>query len=128
MTIVEKVLELLSVDAGVIAFVTPDRIKPPGDWQRLARPYIVHFPVALRPIYTHGTEKQGLQVWDVYQVSCFANSYSEARTVAEAVKTRLSGHHDGCHFFIVGEFTDYEPDVNIHQIGIEFRVSESLAA
>jgi hypothetical protein len=125
MLIEEKVFELLSASAPVTAIVPADRIKPPGDWQNIPRPMIVHFPVSHESGYTH-SGRQALKSWPFYQVSCFADSYSVARALAAAVATALSGNHDGCTFFVRGQVQFFDDEVKVHQVSVDFQVFESL--
>lgn len=128
MTIEEKVYALLGADAGVSALAPSDRVKPPGDWQNLKRPYIVHFPLApeVIPLHDAADQKAALKAWRSYQVSVFADTYSAARTLAVAVVSALSGQHDGVTFRWTGQTCMFEPDVRVHQIALEFEVWEAL--
>ena len=91
MTIREKVQAILAAAGGVTTFVPANRIRVPGPWQNLARPYIIHFVVAVDPTHTHAGLAQGLG-WE-YQVSVFADSYSTGDAIARAVVTALNGVH-----------------------------------
>ena len=127
MTIDQKVYALLSANAGVLAIVsTAARIKPQGDWQSLARPYIVHFPVSPYVQRTH-EGRVPLTEW-MYQVSCFAEAYSAARALADAVKTALDGVHDDVRLFWEDQTPQIERDFTpaIHHIALTFRVFEAL--
>lgn len=125
MIIEEKVFSLLSVAASITALVPATRIKPPGDWQNLARPYIVHFPVALSANYTH-SGRAAMNAWPFYQVSCFADSYSEARSLAAIVAAALSGNHDGCQFFVRNQTALFDSEVKVHHVAVDFEIFESL--
>lgn len=129
MTIEEKIQELLAASlpaygSPVEELVPEARIKPPGDWQNLARPYVVHFPAGVMPIYTHDG-REPLTGW-TYQVSTFAATYSAARVVADAVRDTLSGVHDGVHCFWQSRVHYYEPDTRTHHIADDFEVHEGL--
>lgn len=129
MTIEEKVYALLAAAAGVTALVPAARIRPPGNWQNLALPYVVHFPLAPDPTETH-EGRQPLTGW-TYQVSCFADLYSHARAVGIAVRDALEGYHDGVHFRWTDHIHLFEPDVGtagIHQAVEQFDVFESLSS
>lgn len=91
MTIAEKIQELLIGAAAVTALVPAARIRVPGPWQNLARPYVIHFPVSPAPGYTHGG-LMGFRQWD-YQVSVFADSYSTGEAAAIAIRDALVGVH-----------------------------------
>lgn len=125
MTIEEHVFAALSVNAGVLATAPADRIKPPGNWQGLARDYIVHFPTSPDPIRTH-EGRSALTRWNAYQVSCFSDSYSGARSLAKAVVAALDGQHGGVNMFWNGERYLYENDVRVHHISLDFEVFEAL--
>lgn len=123
-TIEEKVQALLAADSAVTALSPTSRIKPQGNWQNLARPYIVHFPVAMTPNYTHAG-RAALNGWP-YQVSCFADSYSAARALATAVQNALSGNHDGCQFFVRNQIPLYDDEVQVNHIAVDLEVYEAL--
>ena len=91
MTVREKIQAVLEAAGGVTAFVPKARIRVPGPWQNLARPYLIHFAVAADPTRIHGGLAQG-QGWE-YQVSIFADSYSTGDAIAHAVVTALDGVH-----------------------------------
>jgi hypothetical protein len=92
-TVEEKIQALLEGDEDLVALVPAARIKVPGDWQDLALPYIIHFPVTVEPTHTHDGP-QPLRFWPEYQVSVFAATYGEARTVCAAVEALLDGYRD----------------------------------
>lgn len=123
MTIEEKVQQLLLAASGVTGAVA-DRIKPRGDWQNLNRPYIVHFPVSTNPTYTHEARAQ-LTEWN-YQVSCYADSYSTARSLSQAVVSALSGQHGGVTMFWQDQAAQFEPNPPVHHIALDFQAFEGL--
>lgn len=123
MTIEEEVYSLLS--AGLTS-VTADRIKPPGDWQNLARPYVVHLPVTADIQQMHSGQIP-LRRWPFYQVSVFADSYSSARSVADQVISTLAGvHSDGVTFLWRNMTPIYDDEVRVVQISVDFEVFEAL--
>ncbi len=127
MNVTEKVYAVLAASAGVTALVPASRIKPPGDWQGLTIPYIVHFPVVVTTDQTHNSGLINLKNW-LYQVSCFGANYKEAKQVSAAVVTALGSYRAGgmtSHYS--GERTmPYEGDYRIQQIVLEFDIWESL--
>lgn len=64
--------------------------------------------------------------WGSYQISCFADSYSDARTLSQAVVTALDGNHDGVQFNWNDQTYMYETQPQIHQIALGFEVFEAL--
>lgn len=126
MTIDQKTYSLLSAAAGVIAIAPASRIKPQGDWQNLTRPYIVHFPVGPYTTRMH-SGRAPLTEW-VYQVSCFAEAYSAARALADAVKAALDGVHDDVRYFWEDQSAMVEREFTptVHHIALTFRVFEAL--
>lgn len=120
MTIEEQVYAILSAASGVITLCPATRIKVPGNWQNLARPYIIHFPVSVTPIQMHGG-LAAMRIWDYYQISCVADSYSGARTLAEAVITALNGSHSGLTALFESEFAMRDEETNTEQIALNFR-------
>lgn len=130
MTVNEKVQAVLTAATGVTALVPADRIKPPGNWQSMASPYIVHFPVTFEPLHVYGSLSDKGK-W-LYQVSVFAASASSARAVADAVRTALDGTHTisgwSLTALITAEHTlPWEADTGIHHIAVEFDVFARLS-
>jgi hypothetical protein len=123
----EKIYSVLSGAAAVTALVPAARIKVPGGHQNLTRPYIIHFPVGVDPIYTHGGLRD-LRKWDFYQVSCYADSHSSARAVAVAVRNALGNYRaDRVVSFWQNDRTlPYDDETRVHHIAVEFSVFESL--
>ena len=129
MVVEQKVQEVLVGAAGVTALVPAARIKMPGDWQMLPRPYVVHFPVSSEGTHTHNEGLVDLRDWPTYQVSCFGGSYSEAKAVAVAVREALGDYKgsDGTVMFWRSErFVGYESDVKVHHIAVELEIWEAL--
>ncbi len=94
MTVDEKVQALLVDDAALTVYVPAQRIRVPGDWQRMPLPYIIHQPVSGRTTHTHVEGLQSLRQWDFYEVSVYAQRHSEARIIADLVVTALDGYTD----------------------------------
>jgi len=125
-TVSEKVQAVLAGGA-VTTFVPAARIKVPGDWQNLARPYIVHFPVSPAPTQTHGG-RAALIIWEFYQVSIFADTYSTGEEAAIAVRDNLPGVHDGVHIFwhAGGWYIGKDDDTGVHHFALDFKIAEAL--
>ncbi len=126
MTLQQKVFAILSAASGVTAIVPTDRIKPPGDWQVLSRPYVVHFPLSPNPDYASGGQVP-LTEWD-YQISCFADDYPRAEALAIAVRSALrSFADDQVSFFWRDQRPGpYEPDVKVSHIVLDFTAWTTL--
>lgn len=129
MTIEEKIQALL--EASLPAYGSPvaelcavDHIHTPGDWQGLARPYVVHFPVSPSPSYTHDG-LSALREW-TYQVSAFTATYAAGRELADAIRDTLTGNHDGVQIFWNGGSCLFEHDTRIHHFAMTFSVHEAL--
>ena len=129
MTAEEKIFAILSTDAGVLARVPRGRIKPPGDWQSLDMPYIVHFPVAAEPTNCHEGPK-ALRIFRFYQVSVFAGSHSAARAIADLVVTALDGYSDSdvdrISLVRPPTSTDYDTDRKVSHVSADFQVAGGL--
>ena len=127
MTVVEATYAALSAAAGVTALVPAARIKPPGDWQDLDLPYIVHFPVAAEPTQL-AASRASLTKWPFYQVSIFAASYSAADAIATAIKAAIGrANVGGVEFSWQGQTTmPFEEDVRVQQIVLTFDIWEGL--
>ena len=128
MPIEETVYSVLTAAAGVTALVPVNRIKPPGDWQYLARPYIIHKPVTFDPTHVHNHETTALiNHYPNYQMNIVADSYASARAVSNAVKTAIrgttNGNHSGTQFFLRNEIPlDFDTDRKIIEIALDFEV------
>ena len=128
MAIEKKVLTILSAAAAVTALCPAVRIKVPGDWQNLDRPNIIHFPVSVQPQRDH-TGLEDLAIWDPYQISVFADTYSDGADLAEQVRIALDGTDAGTGVtaFWSNQFLGpNDPDLTIQHIVMEFRLAESL--
>jgi hypothetical protein len=99
MSIEQKVFEVLSGAAGVVALCPASRIRPDGVYQGLARPYIKHFPVALERLQTHQGAAE-LTRWP-YQISMFADSVESLAGLRAAVMAALEASADP-RFFLTG--------------------------
>lgn len=104
------------------------RIKPPGAWQSLPRPYIVHFPVTVDPQRTG--DGLAMRIWTDYQVSVFADSYSSGRELSRGVTDGLDGTHsvagDGVTYLFERQNYFYDDEFNVHHFALSFRVVEKL--
>lgn len=129
MTVEAKIQTLLVANAALVALVPASRIRAPGNWQGLTRPYIVHFPVTSDSILTHsGTA--GLKRWLYYQVSVVAETYASARAAADAVVTALNGTRDSVTGLIavIGAPIPlpFDTDLNIQEIAVNFQIAGHL--
>lgn len=126
MTVEEKAQAVLAAAAGVTALVPAARIRVPGDWQNLAAPYIIHYPVSVTPTRSHeGLE--ALEVYDFYQVSVYAATFSAARAIERAVRSALDGNHGGFNFHVSGGpvYLGRSDDLNLEHIAVNFMASAS---
>lgn len=127
MTVEEKVYSVLSANAALVALVPAAKIKVPGDWQNLTRPYIVHFPVSQQPIYTHEA-LQALRIWDFYQTSAVADSYSSGRAIADLIRSALTGVHGGVHCFLQSGpmYVGRNDETGCEEFALNWRIAEAL--
>lgn len=127
MTATQKVYALLSASAGVTALVPATRIKPPGDWQNLAKPYVVHFPVATEPTRTYVGPVPMRFVR--HQVSIFAADEGSAETIAAAVITELDGHFDtdvGLIALMDSYSLGFDTDLKVAHVAVDFTLTGDL--
>jgi hypothetical protein len=127
MSVETDIQDILEAAAAVTALCPASRIRVPGDWQNLTRPYVIHFPVGTAPQRTHA----GLQVlclWDPYQISVFADTYSAGRALADVIRIALDGAHaSGVNAQWERMFpAPSDPDTTISHIISEFRVAVPL--
>ena len=133
MTITEKMYAVMSAETAITDLVPATRILTPGPWQNIARPYIIHFPVALQPTIVHGSHA-ALKMWDFYQVSVFADSYPQGDAVAAALVATLPGNYDGVEVMLSAGTTYYEGQRPLDERAttqsfhfvVEFRIAEAL--
>lgn len=128
MTATQKVYDVLKAAAGVIALVPAARIKPAGDWQNLAKPYIVHFPVpGTEPTRTHDGPK-ALR-FQRYQLSLFAADEGSVQAIATAVIAALDGYYDDDVSLIMlrNSFSmGYDTDLKVAQYVVEVELAGAL--
>ena len=98
MSIETTTYSVLSGAVGVTALVPASRIKPPGDWQNLARPYITYRPITFDPTYVHNHETAELiNHYPNFQINIVADTYASAMAVSDAVKAAIRGTANGLH-------------------------------
>lgn len=125
-TVETEVYDILRAASGVTSRCPATRIKTPGPNQNLSLPYIVHFPVAERPIRTHGG-LVALRIWESYQVSVFASDYATGRALADAVRTAMDGvTSSGVHVHFQGLRYLQEEDVQVNHFVLEFQIAEAV--
>jgi hypothetical protein len=132
MNIDEKTYELLSAAGALPSYGSPvtqlvpaSRIKPPGDWQTLTKPYVVYFGILTEPTEMH-SGRAPLTGWRV-QVSVFALGYKEAMAIVPAVVAILSASTNPRYFWVSQSPMPYEHDVKVQQIVLEFDAWEALS-
>ena len=119
---------ILAAAAAVTALTTAARIKPPGAWQDLDRPYIIYRPVTFDPTYCHNAETVALlDHYPNLQINIVADTYASARAVSDAVKTAIrsttNGNHSGTQYFLRNEIVlDFDTDRGIQEIALDFEV------
>ncbi len=132
MIIEEELYSLWSSDPTVTAVCPVERIKPPGVWQELVRPYIVHFGAAVEPLHDN-TNFLALRIWD-YQISIFTDSYSSGRALEQIMIAATDGHHvatssadEGFQCTWTSHGYVKESDTGVHHFTLGFTISEGLA-
>lgn len=133
MTITEKMYSVMAAMGSLTALVPADRILPPGPWQNIPRPYIVHFPVSQVPILTHERHAD-LQFWEFYQLSIFTDTFAQGDAIADLLSRSLPGNHDGVEVFLRGGsayFQDSRPvderfTTQVLHFVLEFKIAEAL--
>lgn len=127
----EQIYTILSATAALTALVPAARIKVPGDWQNLALPYIVHFPVSPDPVHVHDDAAIQPGIWDFYQLSVFSSTYSEGRAIIKVLidnfRDNLTG---GVQAFLrPGSFyqgAEKIGETTVHHFALNFRIAEGL--
>jgi hypothetical protein len=127
----EQVYTILSAISAVTALVPASRIKVPGDWQNLSRPYIVHFPVSPDPVHVHDDAVIHPGVWDFYQISVFADSYSSGRAVIDALIENFRDNMTGGVTAFLRPGSLYQGsetigETTVHHFALNYRIAEAL--
>mgnify|MGYP001612239732 CR=1 FL=1 len=128
MAIEETIYSVLSAAAGVTALVPVSRIKPPGDWQYMTRPYIIYRPITFNPTHIHNSVTVNLiNHYPNLQINIVADSYSSARAVADAVTAAIrgtaNGLQSGWQFFLRNELPlEWDGDRKIMEIAQDYEV------
>lgn len=125
----EQVYTILSGVSAITSLVPAARIKVPGSWQDLARPYIIHFPVSAAPFHVHDGSLIQPGIWDWYQISVFSNSYSEGRAVCDAIIDNFRGCMTGgvTAFLKHGKFYQgRDSELNVEHFSLNYRIAEGL--
>jgi hypothetical protein len=115
--------------APPVEVVAVENIKPPGAWQNLALPYVIHFPVSEDPMHAHGSLVAG-RSW-LYQVSVFASSLGSCETVANAVRAILGHVHTSAGVrihYADSRYLGREDETGVHHWAMTFRVTEALGS
>jgi len=130
MAIEETTYSILTGNAALMALSSglASRIKPPGDWQFLTRPYIIYSPITFSPTHIHDHVTTALiNHYPNFQINVVANSYDSARAVANAVITAIrgtaNGNHSGTQYFLRNQVVlDFDTDRKIQEIALDFEV------
>jgi hypothetical protein len=127
----EQVFTILCGIPPLVDLVPTSRIKVPGDWQNLARPYIVHFPVSPVPSHVHDDSLIQPGIWDFYQVSVVSDSYSQGREVVDLLIENFRGNLPGgvTAFLRPGAFyigSEKIGDRLIENFALNFCIAEGL--
>lgn len=129
MIVEQAIFEALAADTGVTALVPAVRIKPPGDWQKLEMPYIVHFRVSGEGTHLYNG-LAALKGWLYYQVSVFAPAFTDAMAIADAVRAAI-GHATQTNgmqsFWVNDSVVDFDTDLKVQQVVMNFQVFEALS-
>ena len=123
----EKVQAVLAANEALTAAVPAASIRSPGSYQNVARPWIAHFPAgSVIPTYTHDGLRK-LRIWDRYQVTLYADTYSSGRPITELILAAMTGVHTTFQaFWLPGGFRPLkDPDRDVYHFVLEFRIVEA---
>jgi len=127
----EQIYTILSGISALTALVPAARIKVPGDWQNLTRPYIVHFPVSPAPVHVHDDSAIQPGIWDFYQVSVFSSTYSEGRAIIDVLIENFRDNLTGGVTALLQPGSFYQGhekigETTVHHFALNFRIAEGL--
>ncbi len=126
MTVEEKIYALWSADATATALVPAASIKPPGKYQNLAAPYIIHWPITLNRPRTFAEGAANAIEIGTRQFSIYAASYTSAEAIRRKLIEVLDGNHGGFNFhFQSSRFVDETPDIPLVLIAADFLVTSA---
>lgn len=130
MTVDEKVQVILLANVALVAVVPAARIKTPGDWQAMPRPYIIHQPQAGSVIHTHDGGLQPLRIWDFYEVAVYAETHGQARNIGNLVVNALDGYSDSDVQRIAlaspPSAGPFDTDRKVARVSIDFEIAGTL--
>jgi Protein of unknown function (DUF3168). len=101
----ETLVQILLATPAIVA-ITGQKIRLGRADQRDARPYVVLQTVSSAPSYHMQGEANPVPIR--MQIDCYADKYGQAKTLARAIKSRLSGYQGGP---FKGVFIDSERDL-----------------
>lgn len=136
MTVTEAIQEVLTEGPTITSLVSASRIRLPGAWEAMARPYITHQPISAGPMQAHDG-RVPMIIWDSYQVDVYSDNYSTGEAAANAVIVDLEGTHmvgaasppteSVEAYWLPGTFyLGHEDDTNLEHFALEFRVAKTL--
>lgn len=126
---IEQALKRHMEAQGDLTALVGERIYYVRAPQDVDTPYLVFFKVtALRP---HSHEGGSGLAYSRFQLSCFANSYYEAKQMAWALQAALQGFSGtmggaegteigGC--FYDNEQDNYEPEMRLYHIAVDYLI------
>jgi hypothetical protein len=130
MTVTEAVqAALVDPSTGITGLVPADRIRVPGDWQNLKRPYVIHQPVSeAEPLHTYGAGRSPIRDWTFYQVSVFSDDYATGEELADPIIAALDGYHSAVLILFHGGpgYVGFEADTRVHHFAHDFRILAAL--
>lgn len=131
MTIEEQIVAIWASEPSAMSLVPPTRFKTPGNYQNLARPYVILYPIIETSTHTH--ESSGsivkLRIWEFFQFSVIADSYISGKAVAEKCRSVFNGNRSGTQFFYRGQrWVGRDDTTGVEHIAVDFRIAEILTA
>ena len=127
---IEKAIySILTGDATVLA-LTSTRVRPVVALQGASLPYVIYQQIS-GPRY-HTTSGPIGMADTLYQVNCWASTYSDMKTLSEAVRKAMDGYSgtiasvviDVIHIQDESDIPDLSADTNINRYGkrLDFRI------
>lgn len=123
--IVEQINARLKAVSGVTSIVG-ERIYPHHLPQGATLPALSHMQLGFEPVHAMSADPniQSLRL----QVSCWASQYSQAKTLAKAVRDALSRHRataesdEFLDVLVDNEIDDFDPETEVYQVVVDLLV------
>lgn len=128
MRIEDKILLVWAAEPTAIALVPASKFKVPGNYDKLTTPYVIHFPASPERVQQGYGEMQSIRIWEFYQFSVIAGSYSLAAQIADKIRDVFQGYKSAATYHYLGQFWPgrYEQNLTAGLMVVNYRIVENF--